>query len=76
MRKASKKSRKECDLNAVNVEIKGLETRLEYMNQDLEKTEKEIASFKNELEKFEKELKSLEVSNITMKYIRIICLEL
>ncbi|XP_033230168.1 structural maintenance of chromosomes protein 1A-like [Belonocnema kinseyi] len=57
LREMLKKSRKESELNTVESQIRGLETRLKYNKSDLVATKKQIAELDTELSALEKELK-------------------
>lgn len=56
LREAMKKSRKESELNTVDSQIRGLETRLKYSTTDMEGTKKQIAAVEVELGKLAKEM--------------------
>lgn len=53
LREAVKKSRKESELNTVESQIRGLETRIRYAKSDKEKTLKQIAELEKELKLLE-----------------------
>ncbi|CAB0011951.1 unnamed protein product, partial [Nesidiocoris tenuis] len=54
LRDAMKKSRKESELNTVESQIRGLETRIRYARTDKEKTLKQIGELEKELKALEK----------------------
>ncbi|XP_046433115.1 structural maintenance of chromosomes protein 1A [Neodiprion pinetum] len=56
LREALKKSRKESELNTVDSQIRGLETRLKYNKNDLVTTKKQIADLEVELQALQNEL--------------------
>ncbi|XP_029158275.1 structural maintenance of chromosomes protein 1A [Nylanderia fulva] len=56
LRESLKKSRKESELNTVESQIRGLETRLKYNKSDLSATQKQIADLEMELEGLQNEL--------------------
>ncbi|XP_054276656.1 structural maintenance of chromosomes protein 1A-like [Macrosteles quadrilineatus] len=56
LREAMKKSRKESELNTVESQIRGLETRLKYSKTDKEKTLMQIAALDEELRQLEAKL--------------------
>ncbi|XP_017876660.1 structural maintenance of chromosomes protein 1A [Ceratina calcarata] len=56
LRESLKKSRKESELNTVESQIRGLETRLKYNKSDLTATQKQIAELDAELEALQNEL--------------------
>lgn len=56
LREAMKKSRKESELNTVESQIRGLETRLKYSKTDKEKTLKQIQELDRELQALEAKL--------------------
>ncbi|EFN88816.1 structural maintenance of chromosomes protein 1A [Harpegnathos saltator] len=56
LRESLKKSRKESELNTVESQIRGLETRLKYNKSDLSATQKQIADFEGELDCLQNEL--------------------
>ncbi|RZC33774.1 structural maintenance of chromosomes protein 1A [Asbolus verrucosus] len=56
LRDAMKKSRKESELNTVDSQIRGLETRLRYAKTDMESTMKQIKAVDNELAKLSDEM--------------------
>ena len=56
LREAMKKSRRESELNTVESQIRGLETRLKYSKTDKESTEKQIAGLKKELDKLKNDM--------------------
>lgn len=60
LREAMKKSRKESELNTVESQIRGLETRLKYAKTDRETTEKQVAQLEKELDKLKMELANFE----------------
>ncbi|KAB7495934.1 Structural maintenance of chromosomes protein 1A [Armadillidium nasatum] len=60
LREAMKKSRKESELNTVESQIRGLETRLKYSKTDRESTEKQVAQLEKEIEKLKVELGNFE----------------
>ncbi|XP_060536430.1 structural maintenance of chromosomes protein 1A [Cylas formicarius] len=57
LREAMKKSRKESELNTVDHQIKGLETRLKYAKNDMDSTNRQIAIVNRELATLEEEMK-------------------
>lgn len=57
LRDAMKNSRKESELNTINSQIRGYETRLKYSKTDLENTKKEIENVEKELKRLDKEKK-------------------
>jgi len=59
LREAMKKSRKESELNTVESQIRGLETRLKYSKTDKEKTMKQIAALDEELRVLESKLEQI-----------------
>ncbi|XP_078037969.1 structural maintenance of chromosomes 1 [Augochlora pura] len=56
LRESLKKSRKESELNTVESQIRGLETRLKYSKNDLVETQKQISALEGELESLQNEL--------------------
>ncbi|XP_066593968.1 structural maintenance of chromosomes protein 1A isoform X2 [Prorops nasuta] len=56
LRESLKKSRKESELNTVESQIRGLETRLKYNKSDLVATKKQISELEVELESLQNEL--------------------
>ncbi|KAL6264602.1 hypothetical protein P5V15_004704 [Pogonomyrmex californicus] len=56
LRESLKKSRKESELNTVESQIRGLETRLKYNKSDLSATQKQIADLEVELDGLQNEL--------------------
>ncbi|KAG7212841.1 hypothetical protein KM043_002198 [Ampulex compressa] len=56
LRESLKKSRKESELNTVESQIRGLETRLKYNKCDLSTTQKQITEFETELDGLQNEL--------------------
>ncbi|XP_042870292.1 structural maintenance of chromosomes protein 1A-like isoform X1 [Penaeus japonicus] len=60
LREAMKKSRKESELNTVESQIRGIETRLKYSKTDKDSTEKQIAGLQKELDKLKAELNTFE----------------
>lgn len=60
LREAMKKSRKESELNTVESQVRGIETRLKYSKTDKETTEKQIAQLQKELDKLKAELNTFE----------------
>ncbi|KAK2580141.1 hypothetical protein KPH14_012415 [Odynerus spinipes] len=56
LRESLKKSRKESELNTVESQIRGLETRLKYNKSDLAATKKQISELEAELEALQNEL--------------------
>ncbi|XP_043267117.1 structural maintenance of chromosomes protein 1A [Venturia canescens] len=56
LRESLKKSRKESELNTIESQIRGLETRLKYNKSDLVATKKQIAELETELETLQTEL--------------------
>ncbi|XP_071531628.1 structural maintenance of chromosomes protein 1A [Panulirus ornatus] len=60
LREAMKKSRKESELNTVESQVRGIETRLKYSKTDKETTEKQIAQLQKELDKLKEELNTFE----------------
>ncbi|XP_017767579.1 PREDICTED: structural maintenance of chromosomes protein 1A [Eufriesea mexicana] len=56
LRESLKKSRKESELNTVESQIRGLETRLKYNKSDLTATQKQISEFETELDSLQSEL--------------------
>ncbi|XP_076039544.1 structural maintenance of chromosomes 1 [Oratosquilla oratoria] len=60
LREAMKKSRRESELNTVESQIRGLETRLKYSKTDKETTEKQIAQMQKEIDKLKSELNTFE----------------
>ena len=54
LRDAMKKSRKESELNTVESQIRGLETRIRYAKTDKEKTLKQIEELERDLRNLEK----------------------
>lgn len=56
LREAMKKSRKESELNTVDSQIRGLETRLRYAKTDMESTTKQITVVDAELNRLSKEM--------------------
>lgn len=60
LREAMKKSRKESELNTVESQVRGIETRLKYSKTDKETTEKQIAQLQKELDKHKAELNTFE----------------
>jgi structural maintenance of chromosome 1 len=56
LRDAMKKSRKESELNTVDSQIRGLETRLRYAKTDMESTMKQIKAVDTELGKLSEEM--------------------
>ncbi|XP_043260156.1 structural maintenance of chromosomes protein 1A isoform X4 [Colletes gigas] len=56
LRESLKKSRKESELNTVESQIRGLETRLKYNKNDLTATQKQIAELETELDNLQTEL--------------------
>lgn len=56
LRESLKKSRKESELNTVESQIRGLETRLKYNKSDLAATQKQIAELETELDALQNEL--------------------
>lgn len=56
LRESLKKSRKESELNTVESQIRGLETRLKYNKSDLSATQKQIADLEAELDSLQNEL--------------------
>ncbi|XP_012537435.1 structural maintenance of chromosomes protein 1A [Monomorium pharaonis] len=56
LRESLKKSRKESELNTVESQIRGLETRLKYNKSDLAATQKQITDLEAELDVLQKEL--------------------
>lgn len=56
LRDAMKKSRKESELNTVDSQIRGLETRLKYAKSDMETTTKQIKSVEKELANLAKQI--------------------
>ncbi|KAJ8936214.1 hypothetical protein NQ318_014843 [Aromia moschata] len=57
LREAMKKSRKESELNTVDSQIRGLETRLRYAKTDMESTNKQIQIVDKELGRLNDEMK-------------------
>lgn len=57
-----KKSRKESELNTVDSQIRGLETRLKYAKTDMDSTVKQIRTVENELAKLSEEMTKYGVS--------------
>jgi structural maintenance of chromosome 1 len=62
LRDAMKKSRKESELNTVDSQIRGLETRLRYAKTDMESTMKQIKAVDTELGKLSEEMHKYGVS--------------
>ncbi|KAJ8915816.1 hypothetical protein NQ315_004628 [Exocentrus adspersus] len=69
LREAMKKSRKESELNTVDSQIRGLETRLRYAKTDMESTtkqiqtvDKELARLNEEMEKYGPQIEAIERS--------------
>ncbi|OAD60428.1 Structural maintenance of chromosomes protein 1A [Eufriesea mexicana] len=62
LRESLKKSRKESELNTVESQIRGLETRLKYNKSDLTATQKQISEFETELDSLQSELNMFGVS--------------
>lgn len=60
LRECLKKSRKESELNTIESQIRGLETRLKYNKSDLVATKKQIADLENELKSLQAELDQFE----------------
>ncbi|KAK1135292.1 hypothetical protein QLX08_008159 [Tetragonisca angustula] len=56
LRESLKKSRKESELNTVESQIRGLETRLKYNKSDLTATQKQISELETELDALQNEL--------------------
>ncbi|KAI4471080.1 structural maintenance of chromosomes smc family member [Holotrichia oblita] len=56
LREAMKKSRKESELNTVDSQIRGLETRLKYAKTDMDSTSKQIKVVENELSRLSDEI--------------------
>ncbi|CAK9820573.1 Structural maintenance of chromosomes protein 1A [Anthophora plagiata] len=56
LRESLKKSRKESELNTVESQIRGLETRLKYNKSDLAATQKQISELETELDGLQNEL--------------------
>ncbi|CAB3386842.1 Hypothetical predicted protein [Cloeon dipterum] len=65
LREAMKKSRKESELNTVESQIKGLETRLKYSKNDLENTSRQIQVVQQEIKQLKQNLNDFE-PNITI----------
>ncbi|KAG0728282.1 Structural maintenance of chromosomes protein 1A [Chionoecetes opilio] len=60
LREAMKKSRKESELNTVESQVRGIETRLKYSRTDKETTEKQIAQLQAEIDRNKEELDTFE----------------
>ncbi|KAF2355591.1 SMCs flexible hinge, partial [Trinorchestia longiramus] len=60
LREAMKNSRKESELNTVESQIRGLETRLKYSKSDKEQTEKQIVAFQREVDRLKSELETFQ----------------
>lgn len=60
LREAMKKSRKESELNTVESQVRGIETRLKYSRTDKETTEKQIAQLQVEIDRLKGELDTFE----------------
>ena len=60
LREAMKKSRKESELNTVESQVRGIETRLKYSRTDKETTEKQIAQLQGEIDRLKGELDTFE----------------
>ncbi|XP_045462498.1 structural maintenance of chromosomes protein 1A [Harmonia axyridis] len=58
LREAMKKSRKESEMNTVDSQIRGLETRLRYAKTDMESTKKQIKAVETELGRLSDEMTS------------------
>lgn len=56
LKEAMKKSRKESELNTVDSQIRGLETRLRYAKTDMDSTTKQIKQIENELAQLSEEM--------------------
>nr|CAH7756245.1 unnamed protein product [Callosobruchus chinensis] len=56
LREAMKKSRKESELNTVDSQIRGLETRLRYAKTDMESTKKQIQTVEREITRLNEEM--------------------
>merc|ERR1712098_538331 len=60
LRIAMKNSRKESEIQTIQSQVQGLETRLKYSQSDRDSTSKRITNLKNEMKKFREELEKFD----------------
>merc|ERR1719419_986788 len=60
LRAAMKNSRKESEIQTIQSQVQGLETRLKYSQSDRDSTSKRITNLKNEMKKFREELEKFD----------------